>query len=184
MNEQISKEANDRIQKIIADTQLQQDLLLKDASARSLEINSEYNARLKEFLQDLDASKASNLAALERDLNFRQEQLLESARASMDSIHQDATQKKIDLMQNAQRKVLNDVDQLTEQVKELGEAEVERRMQSKTTTVITTETSTSPMPAAVVGTTTNKSIVQSHGVAKEQQSLHAGEARSANITRI
>ena len=35
-----------------------------------------------------------------------------------------------------------DVDLLTEQVKNLGEAEVERRMNSTTTTVITTHTST------------------------------------------
>lgn len=70
-NDQISKDANDRIQKIIADTQLAQDALLRDASVRSLEIEGEYATKLKAFLQELDASKAGNLAALEKDLNFR-----------------------------------------------------------------------------------------------------------------
>jgi hypothetical protein len=141
-SEAISKEANERIQRIIAETQAEQDLLLRDASARSLEIEGEYAAKLKAFLQGLDASKAGNLAALEKDLNFRQEQLLSSARDEMDQIHQAATAAKIAAMNQASASVQSDVDQLTEQVKHLGEAEVERRMNSTTTTVITTETHT------------------------------------------
>jgi len=141
-SEAISAEANQRVQLIIAETQREQDLLLKDASARSLEIEAEYAAKLKAFLQGLDASKAGNLAALEKDLNFRQEQLLNNARDEMDAIHQAATQAKIAAMNAANASIQADVNQLTQQVKSLGEAEVERRMNSTTTTVITTQTHT------------------------------------------
>lgn len=141
-NEAISKEANERIQRIISETQQAQDALLKDASSRSLEIEAEYSSKLKVFLQQLDASKAGNLAALEKDLNFRQEQLLSQARDEMDAIHAAATQAKIQAMNQANQTISQDVDRLTEQVKSLGEAEVERRLNSTTTTVITTQTST------------------------------------------
>ena len=133
-NEAISKEANERIQRIISATQVAQDELLRDASARSLEIEGEYAVKLKAFLQQLDASKAGNLAALEKDLNFRQEQLLSGARDEMDAIHAAATSAKIRAMNEADAAIHRDVDLLTEQVKNLGEAEVERRMNSKTTT--------------------------------------------------
>ena len=163
-NEAISKEANERVQKIIAHTQLEQEALLRDASSRSLEIEAEYAAQLKAFLQGLDASKAGNLAALEKDLNFRQEQLLDNARAEMDDIHAAATRAKIAAMTQADAAMHSDVDRLTEQVKALGEAEVERRMNSTTTTVITTHTSTDSQ-AQVAGldktvdvTTTSKDI--------------------------
>lgn len=139
-SEAISREANERIQRIIAQTQSAQDLLLKDASARSLEIESEYATKLKAFLQDLDASKAGNLAALEKDLLFQQERLIGGARDEIDQIHQAATAAKIAAMNQANAAVQSDVDQLTAQVKVLGEMEVERRMNSTTTTVITTQT--------------------------------------------
>jgi hypothetical protein len=60
----------------------------------------------------------------------------------MDRIHAAATTAKIAAMTQANAAVARDVDQLTDQVRALGEAEVERRMNSTTTTVITTQTST------------------------------------------
>lgn len=84
--------------------------------------------------QGLNVSKAGNLAALEKDLNFRQEQLLANAREEMDAIHKAATAAKIAAMTQADAAVQSDVDQLTEQVKQIGEQEVERRMNSTTTT--------------------------------------------------
>ena len=87
----------------ISETQIAQDALLRDASQRSLEIEGEYAAKLKAFLQQLDASKAGNLAALEKDLNFRQEQLLGNARDEMDAIHAAATSAKIRAMNEADR---------------------------------------------------------------------------------
>ena len=65
--------------------------------------SGEYAAKLKAFLQQLDASKAGNLAALEKDLNFRQEQLLGNARDEMDAIHAAATSAKIRAMNEADR---------------------------------------------------------------------------------
>jgi hypothetical protein len=90
-SEAISAEANQRVQQIIADTQVAQDALLRDASARSLEIEAEYAAKLKTFLQGLDASKASNLAALEKDLNFSQSSAQQQRKlTSHHHIHADA----------------------------------------------------------------------------------------------
>jgi hypothetical protein len=185
-NEQISAEANKQIQQIIADTQLQQDLLLKDASQRSLEIEAEYSNKLKAYLQELDASKASNLASLEKDLNFRQEQLLTPAREDMDRVHQDATRQKIGVMQSANQSAIRDVDRLTDQVKVLGEAEVERRMNSTTTTVITTQTSTDSKVQTDAATLIDKtSIVDRMHTEKTTATLNS-EPRSstANLQRI
>ena len=182
-NEQISAEANKRIQAIIADTQQQQDALLRDASQRSMEIEGEYSAKLKEFLQQLDASKASNLASLEKDLNFRQEQLLSGARDEMDRVHQQATQQKIGVMQNANQSAIRDVDRLTDQVKILGEAEVERRLASTTTTVITTQTSTDSKSASP-DVLLDKSTVTERTTVEKTSIVNTGEVRSANIQRI
>ncbi len=65
-----------------------------------------------------------------------------NARDEMDAIHQAATSAKIAAMNDANASIQADVNQLTQQVKTLGEAEVERRMNSTTTTVITTQTHT------------------------------------------
>jgi vacuolar-type H+-ATPase subunit I/STV1 len=182
-NEQISAEANQKIQRIIAETQQQQDLLLKDASARSLEIEAEYSNKLKEFLQGLDASKASNLASLEKDLNFRQEQLLTSARDEMDNVHQVATQQKIGVMQNANQSAIRDVDRLTDQVKALGEVEVERRLASTTTTVITTQTTTDAVRTSPDVLVADKNATITH-VEKRTDITVNSEPRSSTVSRI
>lgn len=181
-NEKISADAAARIQAIIGDTQKQQEALLADASGRSMEIEAEYNSKLKAFLSELDASKASNLAALEKDLDFRQTALLQSARDNIDQIHQDATRQKMAVMQQANASVIQDVDSLTGRVKQLGEAEMERRMNSKTTTVITTETHTeghAKAAAAADVTIGDKIVAESServtttSVASEPQTMHA-----------
>jgi len=182
-SEAISREANERIQRVIAQTQAAQDLLLKDASARSLEIEAEYAAKLKAFLQDLDASKAGNLAALEKDLLFRQSQLLGSSRDEIDAIHQAATAAKIAAMNQANAAVQNDVDQLTNQVKQLGEMEVERRMNSTTTTVITTQTHTESALSASPEVLATKGLAVQRTNADLATGAVGGEPRASNVGR-
>lgn len=138
----ISADTTKSLQSLIADTQLQHDRLLRDATARSLEIESEYGTKLKSFLQELDASKASNLASLEKDLRYRQDQLLSNARDDMDRLLHESGRHKIVVLQTAIEAAVRDVDRLTAEVRQLGESEVERRMNSLTTTVITTQTHT------------------------------------------
>lgn len=179
--ERISADATRRIEEIIRDTAQQQDLLLKDASSRSLEIEGEYNAKLKEFLQGLDASKASNLAALEKDIDFRQSALLSSAREAIDSVHEDATRQKLAVMQQANAAALSDVDRLTEKVRSVAEAEVDRRLKSTTTTVITTQTLTDSKAAAEVAVEKQADVSQIR-ISSTQGS--ATEPRAASITKI
>ena len=160
------------------------DALLKDASSRSLEIETEYSHKLKEFLQGLDASKASNLASLEKDLNLQMERLLVGAREDIDEVHRHATQQKIGVMQNASLTAIHDVDRLTDQVKQLGEAEVERLLESTTTTVITTQTTTdakskSPPTSSVL----DKSHV-THMEKRTEVKMAGIEPRTAAITKI
>lgn len=192
-SEKISQAASDRIQSIIRDTQQQQDALLRDASQRSQEIESEYSAKLKAFLQELDASKAGNLASLEKDLNFRQEQLLNNARAEIDGVVSAATQAKIAAMQHASASVARDVDQLTDQVRQLGEEEVERRMNSTTTTLITTTTHTENAASSTehrkeedISHKSSKVEMktQERGVREEKQAEAEDMATRANIARI
>jgi len=94
-SEQISAAANERIQRVLRETQAAEDALLRDCSSRAIEIENEYNAKLKAFLQELDASKAGNLAALEKDLNLRQQALLDNAKQDMDRIYEQATRQKV-----------------------------------------------------------------------------------------
>jgi len=194
-DEQISSEANKRIQQIISNTPLQQDNLMRDASSRSLEIEAEYSTKLKAFLQELDASKASNLASLEKDLNYRQEQLLSEARDEMDRIYQDSTQQKMAIMQRANSSMLHDVDSLTTEMKRLGTEEVERRLNSTTTTVIKTQTTAeSASPRTHLDTTVKTAHheetinkLQQHNTATDSKHvahMSTMEPRTSTITRI
>ena len=46
---------------------------------RSAAIEEEYKHKLQQFVEELDTAKAQNLAVLEKDLNLRQEMILEQA---------------------------------------------------------------------------------------------------------
>jgi hypothetical protein len=50
---------------------------------------------IQRFLNQLDDDKAATLAQLEKDLNFRQEQILESARKRIDGLTEEANRLKI-----------------------------------------------------------------------------------------
>jgi len=173
-NEEISKHTTEQLQRVIANTQREQDLLLKDASSRSLEIENVYTMKLKAFVQELDAAKAANLASLERDLVMRQEDLLAHARDAMDSIYAAETAQKIAVMQKAQQQAGKQTEVIAEQVKTLGATEVERAMNSTTTTVITTNTVTSP------GDVPSKDSLRASVVENQERSreLHVGEPKN------
>ncbi len=49
----------------------------------------------RRFLSQLDEDKAETLAQLEKDLNIRQEQILESARKRIDALNEEANRLKI-----------------------------------------------------------------------------------------
>jgi hypothetical protein len=50
---------------------------------------------VKRFINQLDEDKAATLAQLEKELNFRQEQILESARKRIDGLNEEANRLKM-----------------------------------------------------------------------------------------
>lgn len=93
------------------ETQIQQQTLLADANARtagkklchletsiqvrSLDIENEFKLKLQEYVAQLDAEKAALLAQLEKELNIRQETILENARRRIDDLNEEANRLKM-----------------------------------------------------------------------------------------
>jgi len=156
--EQISEEVTTSISKIVADTQAQQANLLADANVRSASIEEEYKIKLQQYVEELDTAKAQNLAVLEKDLNLRQEMILEQARRRIDDLNEEANRLKMGVLREAQAQAKAKVDAITQQVAALGAEDANRLLTSTSTTVIRTEAKASGENhvagvAAVVGTT-------------------------------
>ena len=95
----------------------------------------------------------------------------------MDGIHAAATRAKIAAMTQADMAVHKDVDALTEQVRALGEAEVERRMNSTTTTVITTTTQ-ADSHVGVAGVDKTVEVAQTNEAIRSHTITATGEPRA------
>jgi hypothetical protein len=156
--EQISEEVTVAISKIVADTQAQQANLLSDANVRSASIEEEYKHKLQHYVEELDTAKAQNLAVLEKDLNLRQELILEQARKRIDELNEEANRLKMGVLREAQAQANAKVDAITQQVAALGAQDANRLLTSTSTTVIRTEAKAANEThvggvSAVVGTT-------------------------------
>ncbi len=114
--EQISEEVVAAISRIVADTQTEQATLLADANARSASIEEEYKLNLQKYVGELDTVKAQNLSTLERDLNLRQEMILEDARKRIDDLNEEANRLKLGVLRDAQAQTSARVGAITEQV--------------------------------------------------------------------
>ncbi|CAF1181081.1 unnamed protein product [Didymodactylos carnosus] len=155
--EQISEEVRAAIAKIVAETQIQQQSLLQDANVRSAEIEQEYKLKLQSYVEELDGAKALNLSTLEKDLNLRQEQILENARRRIDDLNEEANRLKMGVLRDAQAQTNAKIESITDQVAALGQEDASRRLASTTTTVITTQAKSASAhhaEAVVVGGTT------------------------------
>jgi hypothetical protein len=137
--EQISEEVTAAIAKIVADTQAQQAALLSDANNRSASIEEEYKLKLQQYVQELDSAKAQNLSTLEKDLNLRQEDILQNARDRIDALNEEANRLKMGVLREAQAQANVKVEAITEQVAALAHEDASRHLASTTTTVITTQ---------------------------------------------
>ena len=104
------------IAKIVADTQAQQGNLLADANVRSAAIEEEYKLKLQSYVEELDAAKAQNLSVLEKDLNLRQEMILEQARKRIDDLNEEANRLKMGVLREAQAQANVQVGVITDQV--------------------------------------------------------------------
>jgi len=137
--EEISDAVSESIKKVVAETQLQQQQLLSDANLRTSDIENDFKRKLQEHVAKLDTDKAALLAQLEKELNVRQELILESARKRIDELNEEANRLKLGVLREAQAQSNAQVTKITEQVAVLGQEDATRRLQSTTTTVITTK---------------------------------------------
>jgi len=137
--EQISEEVAAAIARIVANTQVQQQELLADANVRSNMIEEEYKHKLQKFVEELDVGKAQNLSTLEKDLNLRQELILEEAKKRIDDLNDEANRLKLGVLREAQAQASAQVEVITDQVAALGAEDASRLLTSTSTTVITTE---------------------------------------------
>jgi len=137
--EEISEEVAAQIKRIVSETQAAQQQLLQDANLRSAGVEQEYSLKLHKFVEEIDAAKAQNLSTLEKDLNLRQEQILQSARQRIDDLNNEANRLKMAVVKEAQQLENKQIEQITDKVAVLGSEDASRRLQSTTTTVITTE---------------------------------------------
>jgi hypothetical protein len=137
--EEISEAVAESIKKVVTETQLQQQQLLADANLRTSQIENDFKRKLQEYVAKLDSEKAGLLAQLEKELNVRQELILESARKRIDDLNEEASRLKMGVLREAQAQSNAQVTKITDQVTALGQEDASRRLQSTTTTVITTK---------------------------------------------
>jgi len=110
------------------------------------------------MLENLIQLKHKNLATLEKDLNLRQEMILEEARKRIDNLNEEANRLKSGVLREAQAQANAKAEAITEQVAALGAEDASRLLTSTSTTVITTQARAAGEThvagaTAVVGTT-------------------------------
>jgi len=173
--EEISEAVAESIKKIVVETQLHQQQLVADANSRTAEIEHDFKLKLQEHVAKLDADKAGVLAQLEKELNVRQELILESARKRIDDLNEEANRLKMGVLKEAQAQTNAQIGQITEQVSVLGQEDASRRLQSTTTTVITTKAA-----AASESHTSGTPVTVGVTSAKVQSSQSASSSSSAS----
>lgn len=143
--DEINDAVANSIEKVVAETAVEQQKLLADANQRAAAIEEEYKQRLQERVAQLDTEKAVLLAELERKLNARQETILAAARDNIDAVQNAANEQKLAVFREAQAKANQQVDQITEKVAVLAAEDAQRRLQSTTQTVRLFSTKNSPL---------------------------------------
>ena len=68
-------------------------------------------------------------------MNERQESILLKARQNIDAVQETANQQKLAVYKEAQAKVSQQIDQITEQVAELAAEDAQQQLQSTTKTI-------------------------------------------------
>ncbi|UJR16540.1 hypothetical protein I4U23_003440 [Adineta vaga] len=114
--QQIDEEVAAAINRIVAETQIQQQTLLADANVRSAAIEEEYKHKLQRYVEEINTVKAQNLSLLEKDLNLRQEMILEEARKRIDDLNEEANRLKMGVLRDTQAQANAKVEAITEQV--------------------------------------------------------------------
>ena len=145
-----------QVQKSIADvlenTKRRQEAMLLDANRRHLVIDNEYKLQLQKAVEALDAVKAKTLADLERDLQGQQQLIMAEAKQQIDVLNDQANAAKLHVLVEAQEQAKQDIAQLTDQVVVLGQQDTQHLLQSKTTTIITSQSQAAGHADAVLPT--------------------------------
>ncbi len=88
----------------------------------------------------LDAAKAQLLADLERDLQLKQQLIMNQAKTEIDLLNDQANTAKLNVLFEAQEQAKQNIESLANQVIAIGQQETENVLQATTTTVITSQT--------------------------------------------
>ncbi|CAF1685980.1 unnamed protein product, partial [Adineta ricciae] len=136
-------EINEQVQKSIADvlanTQHLQEELITDANRRHLVIDNDYKLQLQKAVEALDAVKAKTLADLERELQVKQQTILADAKRQIDVLNEQANAAKLHALVEAQEQAKQNISDLADQVAILGQQDTQHLLESKTTTIITSQ---------------------------------------------
>jgi len=130
------------------------------------------------MLVNLIQKRLFYLLNLKKELNVRQELILESARKRIDDLNEEANRLKLGVLKEAQAQSSAQINKITEQVSVLGQEDASRRLASTTTTVITTkaaamgETHVQGCPVTVGKTTTHAESACSSSSHAECQHRH------------
>jgi hypothetical protein len=141
-------EINEQIQKSVAvvleNTRHQQEELLIDANHRHLLIDNEYKIQLQKAIEVLDAVKAKGLADLERDLQEKQQLILNEAKKQIDLLNDQANAAKLNVLIEIQEQAKENIVNLANQVVAASQQEAENLLQSTTITIITSQVQAAP----------------------------------------
>ena len=125
---------------VLAHTQCKQEELVQEANRRQLIIDNEYKLQLHKAIEALDTVKARALADLERDLQVKQQVILNAAKEGIDRINDQAQIAKLSALIEVQEQAKQNIDYLADQIAAVGQLETQTMLQSTTTTVITSQT--------------------------------------------
>jgi hypothetical protein len=135
---------------VLANTKRRQGELLVDANRRHLLIDNDYKMQLQKAVEALDVIKAKTLAELERDLQGQQQVIMIEAKQQIDALNDQANAAKLHVLVEAQEQAKQDIDHLTDQVAVLGQQDTQHLLQSKTTTIITSQSQASGHADAII----------------------------------
>jgi len=176
INEDIQREINE----VISRTRREQEGLLHKANQHTAQIDNDYRLRLQKMVEEIDADKAQRISVIEKELNDQQAGILQSARNDIDRLNEKAANLKIGAIQQAQARATEEVNQITAQATNLGEASTIHRASG--TTTIKTEVSGGATTKEASATTTG-AIVTGTKTSTETKTAEGTRQQSSNTKR-
>ncbi|CAF1416643.1 unnamed protein product, partial [Didymodactylos carnosus] len=139
--DKINEDLAASVQEMIAETQAEQYRLVEYANARTKAVEENYKVKIEKYFEEINVQKAQSLAILEKQLNDHQQAILDRAKQQIDLLNSEANDAKLNVMKEAQAKVNAEIVGITNQVQQLVAEETTHNLQSATTMVITSESS-------------------------------------------